>query len=100
MKRPEKVRVKVRCLAFGNTKYLKDSVLSGIEKVKEYNLKITSKSRNGIRELKHYRWKMDRNGESLNEPIKMYDHLLDVVRYVVQTKLMVRKSHKSKIRMF
>ena len=31
MKRPEKVRVKVRCLAFGNTKYLKDSVLSGAE---------------------------------------------------------------------
>ena len=78
----------------------KDSVLSGIEKVKEYNLKITSKSRNGIRELKHYRWKMDRNGESLNEPIKMYDHLLDAVRYVVQTRLMVRKVHKSMLRLF
>ncbi len=78
----------------------KNSVLSGIEKVKEYNLKITSRSRNGIRELKHYRWKMDRNGESLNEPIKMHDHLLDAVRYVVQTRLMVRKVHKSRLRLF
>jgi phage terminase large subunit len=78
----------------------KDSVLAGIHKVKEYNIKITAQSRNGIRELKHYRWKMDRNGESLNEPIKMYDHLLDAVRYVVQTRLMVRKSHKSKLRLF
>jgi phage terminase large subunit len=78
----------------------KDSVMAGIQKVKECNIKITAKSRNGIRELKHYRWKMDRNGESLNKPIKMYDHMLDGVRYVVQTKLMVRKAHKSKIRMF
>lgn len=78
----------------------KDSVLAGIHKVKEYNIKITASSRNGIRELKHYRWKMDRNGESLNEPIKMYDHLLDAVRYVVQTRLMVRKSHLSKMRLF
>ena len=78
----------------------KDSVLAGIHKVKEYNIKITAKSRNGIRELKHYRWKMDRNGVSLNEPIKMYDHLLDAVRYVVQTKLMVRKSKKYNLKIF
>ena len=78
----------------------KDSVLAGIHKIKEYNIKITAKSRNGIRELKHYRWKMDRNGESLNEPIKMYDHLLDAVRYVVQTKLMIRKSKRFGMKLF
>lgn len=78
----------------------KDSVLAGIHKVKEYNIKITAKSRNGIRELKHYRWKMDRNGVSLNEPIKLNDDLLDGVRYVVQTRLMVRKIHVSKMRVF
>jgi len=78
----------------------KDSVLAGIQKVKEYNLKITSHSTNGIKELRHYRWKMDRNGISLNEPIKTYDHLLDAVRYVVQTKLMVRKTYKSKMKVF
>jgi phage terminase large subunit len=78
----------------------KDSVLAGIHKVKEYNIKITANSRNGIRELKHYRWRMDRNGVSLNEPIKMYDHLLDGVRYVVQARFMVRKIHVSKMRVF
>ena len=78
----------------------KDSVLAGIHKVKEYNIKITSKSRNGIRELKHYRWKMNRNGENLNEPIKIYDHLLDSVRYVVQTKIMVKKTYNSKIKVY
>ncbi len=78
----------------------KDSVLAGIHKVKEYNIKITAKSRNGIRELKHYRWKMDRNGVSLNEPIKLNDDFLDGVRYVVQTRLMVRKIHVSTMRVF
>lgn len=78
----------------------KDSVLAGIQKVKEYNIKITANSRNGIRELKHYRWKMDRNGVSLNEPIKLNDDFLDGVRYVVQTRLMVRKIHVSKMRVF
>ena len=78
----------------------RDSVLAGIQKVKEYNIKITAKSRNGIRELKHYRWKMDRNGESLNEPVKLFDHLLDAVRYVVQTKLMVKKVRRFGLRVF
>jgi len=31
MKRPEKVKVKVRCLAVGEKRYLKNSVLSGAE---------------------------------------------------------------------
>ena len=52
----------------------KDSILAGIHKVKEYNIKVTAKSRNGIRELKHYWLKMNSNGESLNEPIIMYYH--------------------------
>ncbi len=29
--------------------------------------------------------KKDKNGESLNEPVKMFDHLLDAVRGVVQS---------------
>ena len=77
-----------------------DSVMPGIQKIKEYNIKITAKSRNGIRELKPYRWKMNRNGDSLNEPVKLYDHLLDAVRYVVQTRLVVRKVKKFGLRSF
>jgi len=68
-----------------------DSVRVGINKVKEYNLKITSRSRNAIKELKHYKWKMDKNGDNLNEPVKLFDHLLDATRYVVQTKLIVKR---------
>lgn len=68
-----------------------DSVRVGINKAKEFNIRVTSRSRNAIKELKHYKWKMDRNGECLNEPVKLFDHLLDAVRYAVQTKLVVRR---------
>jgi phage terminase large subunit len=76
-----------------------DSVRVGINKIKEYNLKVTSTSRNVIRELKHYKWKTDRNGESLNEPVKMFDHGLDALRYVVLNKLQVRKRKRFGLRM-
>ena len=77
-----------------------DSVRAGINKIKEYNIKVTSRSRNLIRELEHYKWKVDRNGENLNEPVKLFDDLLDAARYVVQTKLMVRKVKKFGFRSF
>jgi phage terminase large subunit len=77
-----------------------DSVRAGINKMKEYNIKVTSRSRNAIKELKHYKWKMDKNGESLNEPVKLYDHLLDAVRGVVQTKLMVKRKRIFGMRSF
>jgi len=68
-----------------------DSVRAGINKIKEFKIKVTARSRNVIRELKHYKWKMDKNGESLNEPVKLFDDLLDAMRYVVWTKLMVKR---------
>ena len=77
-----------------------DSVRVGINKIKEFNIKVTSHSRNAIKELKHYKWKMDKNGECLNEPVKMFDHLLDAVRYVVMTKLVVKRKRIYGIRTF
>jgi len=75
-----------------------DSVRVGINKIKEYKLKVTSSSRNIIRELKHYKWKMDRNGNSLNEPVKMFDHALDALRYVVLNKMSIRKKRRFGLR--
>jgi len=63
-----------------------DSIRVGISKVKEYKLKVSVKSQNLIRELKSYRWKMDKNGDSLNVPIDSFNHGLDAVRYVIINK--------------
>ena len=77
-----------------------DSVRVGINKIKEYNIKVTHRSRNAIRELKHYKWKMDKNGNSLNEPVKMFDHILDAVRGVVLTKMVTKRNRIFGIRSF
>ena len=58
----------------------KDSVRSGINMVKEYELFVTARSVNLIKELNRY--KLDQHGD----PIDGFNHLLDPLRYVVQTK--------------
>lgn len=68
-----------------------DSIRAGISKIRQYKIMVTSRSRNLIRELKNYRWKMDKDGNSLNVPIDNFNHGLDAVRYVVMNKTMIKK---------
>lgn len=68
-----------------------DSIRAGIDKVRQYRIKVTSRSRNLIRELKNYHWKMDKEGNSLNVPIDAFNHGLDAVRYVVLNKTTMRR---------
>lgn len=70
------------------------SVIDGVNKMNNYApFYVTSRSLNAIRELKNYIYLKDHNGlfvkDSLNKlvPIDNYNHLLDLFRYVVQTKL-------------
>lgn len=64
-----------------------DSVRYGIQLVQKYKLNVTSDSVNLIKELKNYKWKQDKNGQSLNEPVDAFNHLLDAMRYAVTHKL-------------
>lgn len=57
-----------------------DSVRNGVAACKEYELFVTKRSINLIKELTHY--KLDSQGD----PVDAYNHLLDAMRYVVQTK--------------
>ncbi len=75
-----------------------DSIRAGISKIRQYKIKVTSRSRNLIRELKNYRWKMDKDGNSLNVPIDNFNHGLDGIRYVVMNKTMVRKRRIHSVR--
>jgi phage terminase large subunit len=61
----------------------KDSVIHGIDKIKSYKLNVTKRSVNLIKELRNYRWKIDKSGISLNVPIDFFNHLIDPLRYVV-----------------
>jgi phage terminase large subunit len=59
-----------------------DSVRTGIDVLKRYKMHITRRSANLKKELSSYKWKVDRNGKTLNEPVDFNNHLLDPLRYV------------------
>lgn len=58
-----------------------DSIRNGLDLLKQYNINITNRSTNLIKEVRNYRWKTDRNGKSLNVPIEYFNHCIDALRY-------------------
>lgn len=65
------------------------SVKDGIDLMNKYApFYVTERSVNAIKELKNYTWKKDSaTGKFTNEPIDKFNHLMDLFRYVAQTKL-------------
>lgn len=57
------------------------SVNAGIDFLKRSDVFISPRSENIERENKLYRWKQDKNGTFLNQPIDAFNHLLDACRY-------------------
>jgi phage terminase large subunit len=41
------------------------------------------------KEIKSYKWKTDKDGKVLDEPVKFNDHSMDALRYGVFTKLIM-----------
>jgi phage terminase large subunit len=68
-----------------NAKPADKDVTEGIRKVKSQRLFINGE--NLHKELKGYKWKEDKDGNILDEPVKMNDHLADAMRYAIFTKL-------------
>jgi len=62
------------------------SVKDGIDFVKRHRLKVAARCTNTIKELRNYKWKEDRNGRTLDEPVKFMDHAMDALRYAVYTR--------------
>ncbi len=60
-------------------------VVDGIDYVKSCKLKITKRSINLLKEVRGYKWKIDRNGIQIDEPVKRNDHALDAARYASYT---------------
>ncbi len=55
----------------------------GINKVKEYKLHILEDSTNTIKEIRSYKWREDKEGRILEEPVKFNDHAMDAMRYAL-----------------
>jgi len=65
----------------------RDSINIGIDMLKRYKLFVTKDSQNTIKEFRNYKWKEDKNGNVLNQPVDMYNHSLDACRYATYNKL-------------
>lgn len=70
-----------------NAKPADKSVYDGIQLVKSMPLYITKNSTNLLKEIRNYKWKTDKEGKVLDEPVKFMDHALDALRYGIFTKL-------------
>jgi phage terminase large subunit len=65
----------------------RDSINIGIDMMKRYSLFITKESTNTIKEFRNYKWKEDKNGVVLNDPVDTYNHSIDAIRYALYNKL-------------
>lgn len=70
-----------------NIKEADKSVIDGINMVKSMPLFITRRSTNVIKEIKSYKWKVDKDGRVLDEPVKFNDDAMDAIRYAVYTRM-------------
>jgi phage terminase large subunit len=57
------------------------SIMAGIDFLKRHKVLVTMRSENIIRENKHYKWKQDRDGKHLNQPLDWMNHAIDAIRY-------------------
>ena len=64
-----------------------DSILAGIDTMKQHKIFITKKSENIIDEFYSYTFKKDKNEEFLNEPVDTNNHAIDACRYISTFKL-------------
>lgn len=61
------------------------SVVNGIDVVKRYKIHLHEDDVNILKEIRSYKWKEDKNGNVLDEPVKYNDDGLDGVRYAIFT---------------
>lgn len=61
------------------------SINYGIDTVKEYDVYVTKRSTNILKEMRNYLWKLDRDGKPLNKPEDLFNHHMDGIRYAVSS---------------
>ena len=72
----------------------KDSIINGIDLIRQTKMMIYRASHNLRVELERYRWKQDRSGNWKREPVDEYNHLIDGIRYWANGELYIAKLEK------
>jgi phage terminase large subunit len=64
-----------------------DSIRNSIDILKRYKFNVTANSTDLIKELKTYKWVLDKGANPTQTPIDFNNHLIDALRYVALNKL-------------
>ncbi len=64
-----------------------DSVEHGIKFIQRHKIIVDSSCINTIKELTSYKWKEDKNGNVLPKPVDANNHILDALRYALETEM-------------
>lgn len=73
----------------------RDSVSQGIQYVQGQRISVTKRSVNLIKEYRNYLWETDKDGKIINEPIGIFNHAMDAIRYGFES-LRPRKTEQAK----
>ena len=80
------------------TKKGADSIRAGLQILTRYPIRVTRRSVGLHKEFRSYKWKEDRNGNQLNEPVDAYNHAIDALRYYALECLKEQKPVKYRAR--
>lgn len=61
------------------------SVLQGIQYVQSQRISVTKRSINLLKEYRNYVWVTDKDGRIINEPIDIFNHGMDAIRYGLES---------------
>lgn len=70
-----------------------DSIMAGIDTLKQHRIHLTKSSKNLINEMYSYVWKKDKNDNLLNEPVDTNNHAIDACRYIGSWMLSTKKKN-------
>ena len=63
----------------------KDSVIHGIQWLQQQQIIIDKKCINTINEFQQYKWKEDKDGNAIRQPVDKNNHIIDALRYAYES---------------
>lgn len=75
----------------------KDSVLFGIQWLKQQQIIIDVNCINTRNEFQQYKWKEDKDGNAIRQPVEKNDHIIDAIRYAYERDMEPSKRLKYKV---
>ena len=74
----------------------RDSIMAGIDILKRYMIHVTRRSKGLVDELGKYKYKVDREGRTTNQPIDSFNHAIDALRYIAMKRLTISHNGSGK----